>query len=367
MSPTAADRPAPFVETSPGDLITAQLMNDVQVLTREEIARKVAEGVAGVKEVDRARDSAKLEGRTAQELADEIVRRAMAALPSRTGYKVVYKRLHPGEPASIRHDLAAYPLVDVYQLASFPAVVSADEVQSVENVHWYLYHRTEMKIRHPKPGDSDPRLVTIEESRGPVFKHTFQSMLDLYGVRFTEQSALGDVVNEFWKALFKDPNDQFDETAYANSPWFDRCCGDRRTVESLKRGGEWNDLFLKVMPIKTLNTLEPRAPLPVLVEHYNLFEVGLWWLAGADEEGGNDGPSAAPQEDQDAVKADVRRTLVNSSGSAFESRSRTASAGPTLTQAAQETLKERFLGQVGDDGDAGVQRDELRVMVLLKV
>lgn len=274
----------PFIPTAPGDLITADLVNGIQVETRAEIERKIKAAIAGVTEVDRARDAAKLEGKTRQELADEIVRRALEAIPRHTNYRVVYKRLLPGEPAVIKHGLKAYPLTDVYQLGHFPVVSSADAMQTVENAYWYLYHRTEMKIRPPRvEGEGSPTPIVIEESRPPIFKHTFQSMLDLYGVRYTEQSTLGDVVNEFWKALFADPNDAFDETTFANSPWFDRCCGDRRTVESLKRGGEWNDLYLKVMPLRTINT-GPPAPAGVLVEHYNLDELGLWWVPPADRD-----------------------------------------------------------------------------------
>lgn len=264
----------PYRETSPGDLITADLFNDVQVQTRDEIVRRVAEALAGVKEVDRARDAAKLEGKTAQEWADEIVARAVRALPARTGYRCVFKRLRWDEPAIVRHGLGAYPLVEVCQLARFQVVASADEVLAVENVCWFLYHRTEMKIRKPKDNTtaSVPALIPIEESRGPVFKHTFQSMLDLYEVKYTEQSTLGDVVNEFWKKLFSSPNDPFDETTYANSPWMDRCCGDRRTVESLKRGGEWDDLFLKVKPQRIVYAA---GELTAIVDHYNLDEVGI--------------------------------------------------------------------------------------------
>jgi hypothetical protein len=262
----------PYRETSPGDLITADLFNDIQVQTRDEIAKRIAEALAGVKEVDRARDSAKLEGKTAQEWADGIVDRALKALPARTGYRCVYKRLRWDEPAVITHGLKAYPLVDVCQLARFEVVASADEMQTVESVNWFLYHRTEMKIRRPKDDTGSPALITIEESRGPVFKHTFQSMLDLHGVKYTEQSTLGDVVTEFWKKLFSDPNDAFDETTFANSPWMDRCCGDRRTVESLKRGGEWNDLYLKVVPQRIVYAA---GPLLARIDHYNLDEVGL--------------------------------------------------------------------------------------------
>jgi hypothetical protein len=323
----------PYRQTSPGDLITADLFNDVQVMTREEIAAKVAEGVAGVKEVDRARDAGKLGGKTGQEWADDIVERAMKALPRLTNYRVVYKRLMPGETAIIEHGLRAYPVVDLYQLGDFEVVSSADDMLTVETVSWYLYHRTEMKIRRPKDSPAGPPLVTIEESRGPVFKHTFQSMLDLYEVRYTEQSTLGDVVNEFWKKIFSDPNDPFDETTYANSPWMDRCCGDRRTVESLRRGGEWNDLYLKVEPRKTVNAAGGTLPLPVRVEHYDLQTVGLTWMRDAQ-----------------AQQARVRLSLSKA-----------------LVDAVSTDLATGQVGEVAAETADTENPDELRVMVLLKV
>jgi hypothetical protein len=94
-------------------------------------------------------------------------------------------------------------------------------------------------------------------------------------VKYDGQTALGDVVNEFWKKLFSGLNDPFDETSFTNSPWFDRCCGDRRTVESLKRGGEWDDLYLKVVPRKTINSAAPVWPLGVEVVHYDRNRLGL--------------------------------------------------------------------------------------------
>jgi hypothetical protein len=337
MSDTATgQKPPPFRATSPGDLITADLVNGIQVDTREEIAREIRKAVAGVTEVDRARDAAKLEGKTLKELIDEIVRLALQAVPQQTRYRCVYKRIQHGEPAVIRHGLNAAPLVDVYELRDFEVVASADRMETVERVLWYLYHRTELKIRRPResgrwPGQGE--LVTIEESRGPVFKLPFHEQLKLHDVPYNEQSTLGDVINEFWKKLFSDPNDLFDETAYANSPWCDRCCGDRRTVESLKRGGEWNDLFLKVVPVKGVNPPFPLAPPGVLVEHYDLDSLGLWWL-----------PTAEP----DAQRA----------------RDRLFSIDPGVA----ERLRDRFGGVVRPEGaELEPPPEEIRVMVLLKV
>ncbi|MFL5542113.1 MAG: hypothetical protein ACJ8J0_24215 [Longimicrobiaceae bacterium] len=268
----------PYEPTSPGDLITADLFNRVQVRTQEDILAQLRKAIDALKEVERAGSAAKLEGKTAQQLSDEIIARALREVPQRTGYRMVFRRLRWNEPSIVKHGLKAFPLVDVCQLKAFEVVSSADQMQTVERVNWFLYHRTEMKIRAPRPAGATgtPELVTIEESRGPVFKHTFQSMLDLFGLKYgdeyTDQSTLGDVVNEFWKKLFSDPNDQFEEPSFANSPWMDRCCGDRRTVESLKRGGEWNDLFLKVVP---QNIVYAAGKIMARVDHYNLDELGV--------------------------------------------------------------------------------------------
>ncbi|HVG45518.1 MAG TPA: hypothetical protein VM890_12325 [Longimicrobium sp.] len=326
----------PFVPTAPGDLITADLLNDIQVKTREEIARKVAAGVAGVKKVESADNAAKLEGKTADELEQDIIRRALERVSLQSGYKRIYKRLPLGDPAFVRHDMHAAPLVDVYELRDFEVVASADGVETVERVLWYLYHRTEMRIRRPRDADRIPgqgELVTIEESRGPVFKYRFEDMLKLHGAKYGPQSTLGDVVNEFWKALFSDPNDSFDETSFANSPWFDRCCGDRRTVESLVRGGEWNDLYLKMVPLKGVNPPALLAPPGVLVEHYDMDSLGLWWLPAKSQ----------------ATREDIRDPLFS------------------VDPAVAEKIRDRFGGVVSPEGMPVSRPNEIFVMVLLKV
>jgi hypothetical protein len=261
----------PYEPTSPGDLITADLFNRVQVMTREDILAQVRKAIDALKEVERAGNAARLEGKSAAQLSDAIIDRALRELPARTGYRAVYKRLQPDEPAIIQHDLMAYPLVDVYELQRFPAVVSSDGKQWLEYPHFFAYHDSEKRIHHP----TDGTLVLIEESRGPVFKHTLQSMLELYHVPYDELSTMGDVMTELWKAMFSGTNDSFDETSTGASAWFDRCCGERRTVESLKRGREWDNLFMKQVPRKTINSITPMRPLGVEVVHYDMNKLGL--------------------------------------------------------------------------------------------
>ena len=78
-------------------------------------------------------------------------------------------------------------------------------------------------------------------------------MLARYNVEYNDGSSVGEIETEFWDALFAAPNDTFDDNQYTHSPWFDRCCREERTVKSLKQKGDWDDLWIKVVPRKTIN------------------------------------------------------------------------------------------------------------------
>ncbi|HEU4883398.1 MAG TPA: hypothetical protein VFT45_14150 [Longimicrobium sp.] len=367
----------PYEPTSPGDLITAELFNRVQVSTREDIAKQVKAAVDAHQYVERARNADALEQKSKAQIVAEIVEQLKGMLPGLTGYKVVYKRLQPDEPAIIDHNLGSYPVVDVCELERFPVVASADGKPWYDRVHWFLYHRTEMKIRRPEDfPDEDPPvppLITIEESRGPVFRQRFEDVLLQYGVKADGQTALGDVVNEFWKKLFSGLNDPFDETSYANSPWFDRCCGDRRTVESLKRGGEWDDLYLKVVPRKTINSVAPVWPLGVEVVHYDRNRLGLVRadFARLTHHGVRDIFEAEDRKPQ-AVEGQTKVTLDAARRVAGAQATATALATGVAADDPDESVESivRRLGKAA--ADAAAERghpepDELFLMVVLKV
>jgi hypothetical protein len=316
--------------------------------------------------VDRAKSADTLGQKTEADLTRDIVEALKALVPGLTGHKVVYKRLQPDEPAVIEHGLGSYPVVDVCELERFPVVGSADGQQWYDRVHFFLYHRTEMKIRRPEdapPGT--PALITIEESRGPAFKQRFEDVLLQYGVKYDGQTALGDVVNEFWKKLFSGLNDVFDETSFTNSPWFDRCCGDRRTVESLKRGGEWDDLYLKAVPRKTINSIAPIWPLGVEVLHYDRNRVGLVRadfarltlerMKGAFDDKSDAARTMGPQVDATAA---VAGTNGGTDGG-------TAEDGEQTVESALRDVARRAADAAAERGHP--EPDELFLMVVLKV
>jgi hypothetical protein len=241
----------PYVEAHPGGLITAELFNEIQRQARIDIDRQIQKLKAELKRVDQSGNADKLAGKSPEELAADIVARALAELPRRTGYRRVFKRLRIARPgdveySEIKHGLRSFPLVDVYQLDYFPVMCRADSESDLAWVNFFLLHTSEKRIGRPSP-------VQIQASSGPVFRIPFAEALAEYEVRYTDESSLADLVNEFWKKLFSGLNDEFDERQFCHSPWFNRCCDDDRTVAEIRRAGDWDDLWLKLKPRKTIN------------------------------------------------------------------------------------------------------------------
>lgn len=291
-----------FVKVAPSDQITAELFNNMQLLICESINEKVASGVASVTDVENAENAEKLGGKTAEELCREFLEKALQAIPERTGYLKVFKRLKIEEVSVIEHNLKVCPEVDVYALNPFEVVCAVDEDKSEAEVLFFLYHTSEKKIRSPAGTDA----VEIENGDLPVqFKISLAEVLEMFDVPFTNDSSVGDLETELWKAMFAAPNDDFDMDDYCHSPWFERCCREERTVESLKKKGDWDDLWLKMVPRKTINWSDDQSerpyPIDLNVVHFNMNTVGLLWKPGSDASNtgpGNDLPAGEELEEQ---------------------------------------------------------------------
>jgi hypothetical protein len=255
--------PDPYVATNPGDLITAQLFNGIQSTIRQDIADKIGKAVSEIKTVEHADDATKLGGKTAKELEDEIIQKALAILPTRTGYKMIFKRLTKDDEKVIKHDLKAFPLVDVYQLDYFKVVCARSEEkedQGVVFVNFYLYHSSEKRLRTQLAPPDNTIDIELTDGKHHPFKIPFATMLDLAGVKYTDTQSLGDLETEFWQAFFSGLNDEFDQDQYCHSPWFERCCGEQRSVATLKQRGDWDDIWFQMRPRKAVHFLASPAP-----------------------------------------------------------------------------------------------------------
>ncbi len=286
----------PYVEFKPGDLIAADSMNEMQCLIRDDIGDQTQQAVDNINTVPNAENADKLDNQTLAEIQKAILDQALSQIAQHSGYQRLYKVLRVGEKNMIEHGLKNNPLVDIYQLDYFLVVSTEEGFVELTWVNFYLYHSSEAVIRYRPEGTNDsPVTIEIEPSRGQAHRIPFKDMLARYDVAYTDNSSVGEIENEFWKALFADPNDDFSDQQYTHSPWFDRCCREERTVKSLKQKGYWDDLYVKVMPRKTVNyphgtvTDAGYAALPaeqwvappdIKVTHYDWNRVGIELLEG---------------------------------------------------------------------------------------
>src|SRR6266436_916579 len=290
----------PYIPRNPGDLITAEDWNDVQEKIKEDIAKQVKEAVDAKTSVANADNAAKLENKSATELEDETVEKALAVLPTRTGYKMIFKRLTKDDEKVIKHELKACPLVDIYQLDYFEVICATGEEKADQSdvfVNFYLYNSREQKLKWTDTSKTPSVTKTIEiESADPKhhpFKISFGAMLDLFGVKYTDTQSLDDLETDFWKAFFSGLNDEFDEDQYCHSPWFEKCCGEKRSVKTLKDSGAWDDIWFQMRPRKVIHfpktpkddpvnqplTALPSALAEVQVVHFDFDTIGVQLLA----------------------------------------------------------------------------------------
>lgn len=283
----ASDSQLPYIPQNPGDLITAENWNQVQVDIREDIASQVQAAVGNLKSVDHANDADTLGGQTPEQLTDSILQKAEEILPKRTGYFRSFNRLQTGQEKILKHGLKSFPLVDIYQLDYFPAICATGEDELTPMwVNFFLYHTGDRVL---KMSGGTPRAVIEAQDQQP-FRVRFSDMLTLYNVKYTETSSLDDLATDFWEAFWGTPNDQFDEDQFGHSAWFEKCCGEQRSVKQLKDRGDWDDVWFKMVPRKTINYPAPGstlvqptdptfdgtvAPTNIQVAHHDFDTVGI--------------------------------------------------------------------------------------------
>jgi len=240
-------------KVSPGDLITAKLFNGLQDKINHDTDEQIKKAIEGITKVQAAGDAEKFGGKTPDEVEKTIIDQVLAKLARKTGYRLVIKRLQPNEWDTVTHDLGAFPLVDAYQLDYFNVVCADGEDKENKFVNFYLYHSTEAELKSTVAG---VKKVFIEKSDGSefVFKIKFEEMLKWFEIPYSNNSqSISDLVAEFWQRLFKKPSDKFDVDQYCNSPWFEKCCGDNRSIGILKQRDDWDELWFQMRARKTIN------------------------------------------------------------------------------------------------------------------
>lgn len=238
-----ATQNTPYIERSPGDLVTSEDWNEVQVKIKDDISSQAGKVEKALEEhAGEPVDAAKFGGKAPAEWAEQFAPRVhdhegMAA------YRRYFKRLKIEQPALLEHKLGRFPLVDIYQLMPIP-VTAAQEVgkpaATPTFVKFFLYYGHEdLEALLPKAMNEYPEL--IREWGVPL-----EQILQEYEVVWEDDDSLGDVFNDFLSAFFKPP--LVDHMEHKTSPWID---GHReKTVSELKQRDEWPDIRWGFIPVR---------------------------------------------------------------------------------------------------------------------
>jgi hypothetical protein len=289
---------APYVERSPGDLLTAEDWNTVQHKIHDDIRTQSQAAADGVTHVATADDSNALEGKDLDALTEEIVKRVRDDLRGQSGYQQLFKVLQAGEVTVLEHNLTTPPLVDLYKLEYFEVACREDDETRSAFATFYLHNAEERRVRVQDGGVR--KAIDIQPPDGPELGIPFADMLARYDVQYTDTTTLDDLETEFWQAFYADPNDRFGDDQYCHSPWFERCCKEQQTVRRLKQNGDWDDIIFQFRPRKTVNfqatavggkdndgqaIINPR-PANVFVQHLDNNRTAVWFVGAALVDGG---------------------------------------------------------------------------------
>jgi hypothetical protein len=242
----------PYITRNPGDPVTAGDWNDLQVQVKDDIAAQIAAAKADVVAtgVHHADDADQFARRSDTQWLSELDKRYAPIGHVHEGpsaYRRYLKHFSsdPGlNEVLLEHHLGAFPLIDIYELAP---IIGAQANPGPFSLFFYYGHADEEKY-----GLS----VRVGRERARLGLHLDRLLAEI-GLEYTDDSSIGDVVNDMWDALRKDPND---ELAHGTSPWIDEACGEARTVAELKRTQQWDDLYLGIKPVKV--TLLPGSGTP---------------------------------------------------------------------------------------------------------
>lgn len=234
-----ANETTPYLSRNPGDLVTAEDWNEVQVKIKEDIEDKIEAAKEEIKEtgVDQAGNADKFDHKTPKDWTDELDQRYAPKVHDHeelAAYRRYFKRLGAGQTVVLEHKLGRFPLVDVYELLPIAPTVPITE-------KFYLYY-------HHEERDRD---VLFTQDRGMVrwpWGTPLEQLLWEYQVEWEDDDSLGDVVNDFLDAFFKPP--VVDHMEHKTSKWIDE--HRESLIADLKRRDEWPDIRWSVRPSKLI-------------------------------------------------------------------------------------------------------------------
>jgi hypothetical protein len=295
MTDPTASTLTPYLPHEPGDLLSAEDWNTMQERIRADIRATSQAAADGVTHVATADDARHLEGRDLTAVVAAVTAQVLDDVRGRTGYQRLFKVLKAGDRTVLEHGLGSAPLVDVYKLEYFPVVCREDDETRSAFATFYLHHTSERRVRVTLD-DGTRGTIDVQPADFPPMGIPFADMLAHYHVPYTDTTTLDDLETEFWKALFRGPNDPFDDEQFCHSPWFERCCKEQQSVRQLKDNGDWDDMIFQVRPRKTVNfagsgaadTVKHPRPADTFVQHLDNNRTAIWFEGTPTADGGEE-------------------------------------------------------------------------------
>jgi hypothetical protein len=251
----------PYIPQNPGDLITAENWNQMQVDIRQDIQAsiKAAEDDIKAGTVAKAQDATTLEGETLTQITSDNDKRYAYKVHDHEGvaaYRRYFKEFTYQLPdAFLRHGLHRFPIVDTYRLDDVvkkqPTATDAADYTGCK----FLFFR--------KHQDADPYGLYVSSGRdNELLGVQLDELVKEYNVDVKDDDSIEDAIGDTWDEVFKAPSDKIQ---YCQTPWVKECCDKSRTVGDLKKSGDWPDLYIAMRPLKCGMTSELTDP-PCLAE-----------------------------------------------------------------------------------------------------
>jgi hypothetical protein len=239
----------PYIERVPGDLISAEDWNAIQVKMQQDLANKVGQVQKALNEHMQALvNAATIGGKSIDEIRAELDQRYVrnSDLNYSGGKHMRYfKEIEaPVKPVIIEHNMGKFPVVNVFELTTLEGVYSEPGTES---------EATQVKFLVYYAGATD-RAARKLITKGTEEKHWGDPLtfwLELFGMNVTPTQAFADVLNDLWDKMFDtdDAQDHFDQGKFGHTSYIQKEMLDKnRTVENLRAGGFWDNLRVAIRP-----------------------------------------------------------------------------------------------------------------------
>jgi len=241
----------PYIPRNPGDLITAEDWDDMQIQIKEDIANQIESAkddvLHGTTPVDHAVNADKFDNKTPKNWTDELDQRYAPKVHDHEGmanYQRYFRQMDEDKNnlVILEHGLGRFPLVDIYQLWPITVPDTIEATNAVNPSKFVLYYGHE-ELDILKKSYENLKLPR----RKSVWGIPWEQLLTEYEVKYEDDDSLNDVINDFLDTFFTLP--LADEVDHQVTKWIDEH-RDKFSIEQLKKRDEWDDIRWGFLPRK---------------------------------------------------------------------------------------------------------------------